>query len=252
MITCSKLTSYLNTLLDVKAFSDYAPNGLQVQGKSEIKKIVTGVSASQALLDAAVALNADAILVHHGYFWRGEDPCLVGIARQRIATLLKHDINLLAYHLPLDAHAELGNNAQLAKRLDIQIEAEFSGGEKPALGRLGQLTTAMSGDDLKAHVQQQLQREPLYIRGRCDVVKKIAWCTGAAQDLIQAAASYGVDAFITGEVSERTVHIARETGIHFYAAGHHATERYGVMALAQHIATTFDVESEFVDIANPV
>lgn len=252
MPTLQHVVDYLNELLQPELFHDYCPNGLQVAGRHEVKKIITGVTACQDLLDAAVKQKADALLVHHGYFWKGEDPCLVGVKRQRLATLLNHDISLLAYHLPLDAHPEFGNNRQLACCLGIETEGEFAQGRNPGLACLGRLNKPMSGDDFVQHITHHLQREPLHISGRAKRIETIAWCTGAAQDFIEEAAAEGVDAYLTGEVSERTVHVARETGLHFFAAGHHATERFGVQALGDHIAQQLKVECEFVDVPNPV
>ena len=248
----TELKNYLNDYLAINQFSDYAPNGLQVAGKDEIKTIVTGVTACQALLDEAVKLNADAILVHHGYFWKGEDPCVVGIKHNRLKTLLTHDINLFGYHLPLDAHPIVGNNKQLGDLLDFTLETTLSGaGEQPGLIWLGE-TQAITGLELAEKIESRLARAPLYVAGSHKPIKKVAWCTGGAQDFITAAAIAGADAYITGEASERTFHLANELGTHFYAAGHHATERYGVIALGEHLAQQFDLEVINVDIDNPI
>lgn len=251
MINLDELVTYLDDLLEVERFADYCPNGLQVEGRLSVNRLVSGVTASQALLEAARARHADAVLVHHGFFWRGEDARIVGIKRQRIQTLLQADISLLAYHLPLDAHPVYGNNAQLAERLGFATEGQF-GRDDPAIGLYGHLAEAMSPSALSKHIEQVLQRTPLHIAGGSSVIHNIAWCTGAAQDYIEAALRLGVDAFLSGEISEQTVHIAREAGIHYFAAGHHATERYGVQALGEHLAGHFGVEHEFVDIPNPV
>lgn len=252
MINIDSLCEYLNVLLHPELFSDYCPNGLQVSGKKEIERLVTGVTASQALIDAAIEVGADAILVHHGFFWKGENPCITGYKRDRLAALIKNNVNLIAYHLPLDAHHEFGNNVQLARLLGLSDIDHFSAGEQPALGCYGVLTKPCDGDQFALHIETQLQRRPLHIPGKAREIKHVAWCTGAAQDFIDAAAAHNVDAFITGEVSERTVHIARETGLHFYAAGHHATERYGVQSLGEHLAKEFKLQHEFIDIDNPV
>lgn len=244
------LNDYLNQLLEPSNFKDYCPNGLQIEGKSDVKKIVTGVSACQQLIDKAVEKNADALLVHHGYFWNAEDPCIVGMKKKRISTLLQHQINLFAYHLPLDAHIEFGNNIQLAKVLNIDIDLTKE--RKNNLLFSGKLFDPMMGHEFSSYLYEKLNREPLYIPGNDTQIKTIAWCTGAAQDYIAEALELGVDAFLTGEVSERTVHFARENEINFYAAGHHATERYGIKALGEHIAQQFSIEHEFVDIQNPV
>lgn len=252
MANIYQLMEYLNKLLQPELFQDYCPNGLQVAGRTEILRLVTGVTASQALLNQAEHFNADVILVHHGYFWHGEDPCIVGIKRARLATLMKHDVNLIAYHLPLDAHDHFGNNIQLAKILNFITDGNFIDDNKVALGRFGHLEVPMTGVQFTKHVKKHLRREPLYIAGNSPVIRSIAWCTGAAQDYISEAARVGVDAYLTGEVSERTVHFAREAGIHFFAAGHHATERYGVMALGEHLAEQFNLKHRFIDVDNPV
>jgi len=252
MITLDTLVQYLNHLLNIEQFQDYCPNGLQVEGKPQIKKIISGVTACQALLEVAVKENADAILVHHGYFWKNEDDCVVGIKHHRLKTLLTHDISLLCYHLPLDAHREFGNNEQLAKELEFDIEHVFDVGGGMEIGFMGHLPRAMSGSELATHIQQKLERPPLHISGGDQSFSKIAWCTGGAQDFIDLAIKQGAQAYLTGEVSERTVHVARENGIHFYGAGHHATERYGVKALGDHIAKHFEIEHLFIDIDNPV
>lgn len=246
------LERYLNKLLDVGKFRDYAPNGLQVEGKAEVHTIVTGVTACQALLDAAVARGVDAILVHHGYFWKNEAPVLRGMKKQRIATLLRHDISLFSYHLPLDAHPELGNNAQLAKLLNIHVEGAMDEREMQGVGNFGVLPAAMTLEAFGQQVAQTLGRQPLLVAGGDHVIKRIAWCSGGAQSYIQQAIDLGVDAYLSGEISEHTVHAAREGGIHYIAAGHHATERYGIKALGEHLAATFGLEHRFIDIPNPV
>ena len=252
MVDRDALIRYCNELLDSGGFQDYCPNGLQVEGRTEIRRIVSGVTASQALVDAAVEAQADLLLVHHGYFWRGESAAVVGVKQRRLKALLQNDINLVAYHLPLDVHAELGNNVQLARLMGWQI----SGGLEPniprSVGLTGELAAPCAGEELAALLAARLQREPLFVAGHDRPVKRIAWCTGAAQGYIDKAIALGVDAFITGEVSEPTVHAARENGIHFYAAGHHATERYGAKALGEHLAATFGLEHRFIDIDNPV
>lgn len=252
MVQRDVLTEYLAALLALDDCSDYCPNGLQVEGKAQINKIVTGVTACYDLLAAALANGADALLVHHGYFWRGEATTVTGIKRQRLAALLKHDVNLYAYHLPLDIHPVYGNNAQLAQVLNLQVTKTASVNQIPNLLYLGVVQQPISGEALAQQIQQSLQREPLHIAGSGDSITKIAWCTGAAQGFIEQALNYDVDAYLTGEVSEQTVHIARETGLHFYAAGHHATERYGVQALGEHLAEQFSLTHEFIDIPNPV
>jgi len=252
MVSLQELMAYLDELLEPQRFNDYCPNGLQVAGKPIVKKLVVGVSASQSLIDEAIRLKADAILVHHGYFWRGEDPRITGIKQQRIRKLLQHEISLIAYHLPLDAHPIYGNNVQLAKILDIDVEHSYDIERIPNLLWVGSLQHATPGSALAQKIGQILKREPLYLTGSDKLISKIAWCTGAAQDFIEQAASHGVDAYITGEVSERTFHFVQETGLHFYAAGHHATERYGVQALSEHLAHYFGITQQYVEIANPI
>lgn len=247
-----ELVNYLADLLQVDSFQDYAPNGLQVEGSPTVEKIIAGVTASQALVDAAVAKGADALLVHHGYFWNGEDPCVAGMKRRRLKALLDAGINLLAYHLPLDAHPQLGNNARLADLLGLRAEGGFGGGNGPDIGLFGEVGSPQSGEAFAALLEQTLSRRPLHIPGPQAEIRRIAWCTGAAQNYIEEAAVLGVDAYLSGEISEQTVHIAREVGIHFYAAGHHATERYGVQAVGVHLADEFGISVEFVDIDNPV
>lgn len=249
----SELAAYINRLLAVENFSDYCPNGLQVQGRAEVRTLIGGVTACQALLDAAVERQADALLVHHGYFWKGEDPRIIGIRYHRLRTLLGHDLSLLAYHLPLDAHPVYGNNVQLATRLGLTIEGSFGPiGRGSALGCVGILTQPASGSEFAARIAATLDREPLHLPGAAPLIRRIAWCTGAAQSYLEAAIDQNVDAFLTGEISEPTVHLAREAGLHYFAAGHHATERYGVQALGAHLAEQFGLQFAFVDIANPV
>ena len=242
------ITNYIDGLLDSKSFDDYAPNGLQVQGKTDIRKIVTGVSATQGFIEAAIEQEADAILVHHGWFWDKEDPRIVGMKYKRLKLLMDHDISLLAYHLPLDAHPELGNNAHLAKRLGIHIEDVM---DKQGVGNYGRLPEYISLEKLGENIEKSLARKPTLISGGDHAIRKVAWCTGGAQDWIHKAAEAGVDAYISGEISEHTVHVAREMGVHYIAAGHHATERYGAMALGEHVAAKFGLLCEFVDIDNP-
>lgn len=244
-----ELTRYLEELLDVPKFRDYCPNGLQVEGCAEVGRIVAGVTASQALLDAAVERRADALLVHHGYFWRGEDGRVTGIRRKRLATLLGHDINLFAYHLPLDAHPELGNNAQLAKRLGWRAEGRF--GEQD-IAWLGSLEEPLAAADLARRMAAVLGREPQLVGPPERQVRRIGWCSGGAQGYFEQAIALGVDAYVSGEISEQTVHLARESGVAYLACGHHATERFGAQALAGHLADRFGLECEFVDIPNPV
>lgn len=243
-----ELTRYLDNLLEASRFRDYSPNGLQVEGRASIGRVVTGVTASQALLEAAVARGADAVLVHHGWFWRGEDGRLTGFRRQRMKTLLDADLNLFAYHLPLDAHPQLGNNAGLARQLGWQASGRF--GEQD-IGWLGELPAAQSLADFASSIASGLARQPQVIAGADRPIKRLAWCSGGAQSYFEQAIALGVDAFVSGEISEQTVHLARETGVAYLACGHHATERFGPAALAEHLRS-LGLEAEFVDIDNPV
>ncbi|MBS0370019.1 MAG: Nif3-like dinuclear metal center hexameric protein [Proteobacteria bacterium] len=245
----AELQRYLDTLLNVGIFKDYCPNGLQVEGRAEVHRVVCGVTASQALLDAAVAKGADMVLVHHGYFWRGEDGRITGMRKRRLATLLNNDINLFAYHLPLDAHAELGNNAQLGKLMGWHADGRF--GEQD-LGWTGSLSHETSLTALARQAAARLGREPLVLGDAERTIRRVAWCTGGAQGYFEQAIATGVDCFISGEVSEQTTHLARESGVAYLAVGHHASERYGVQALGRHLAETFGVEAEFVEVDNPV
>lgn len=248
MVALKTLVETADTLLDINRFKDYAPNGLQLEGKSEVAKIVSGVTASQALIDAAIEANADVLLVHHGWFWRGEDQRIVGMKKRRIKALLDSDISLLGYHLPLDAHLELGNNAQLAKRLGFIRDGAMNA---EGVGDYGHLEQALSVGELSLQMQQSLQRVPTVVEVGGHPIKTIAWCTGGAQSYIGQAIALGVDAFVSGEISEQTTHEARENGIHYFAAGHHATERYGAPALGAYLAKQFSIEHQFIDIDNP-
>jgi dinuclear metal center YbgI/SA1388 family protein len=244
----SEIEAHLAALLAVDRFKDYGPNGLQVEGCAEVRRLVSGVTASLALIEAAVAAQADAVLVHHGLFWRGQDGRITGWLRQRLAPLLAHGINLFAYHLPLDAHAELGNNAQLGRRLGLAADARF--GEQD-LGFIGSAFESVDAAALAAQVQRSLGRQPVLLPGDGRPLRRVAWCTGGAQGYFEAAIATGADAFITGELSEPQAHIARETGVAFLACGHHATERYGAPALGGHLAERFGLEHQFIDIDNP-
>jgi len=244
-----ELNRYLDGLLEVSRFRDYCPNGLQVEGRNEIRRIVTGVTASLELIQAALAAGADAVLVHHGYFWKGDDPCLTGTRRARAALLLAQELNLFAYHLPLDAHAELGNNAQLGKRLGLIATGRFADQE---IGFCGNPEAPMRLAAFAAQVGQRLGREPLMIGDPAREIRHIAWCSGAAQGFFEEAIKLRPDAYISGEISEQQVHLARESGVAFLAAGHHATEKYGIQALGEHLAARFGLAHSFIDIPNPV
>ena len=244
-----ELISHLDEFLGSSQYSDYCPNGLQVEGKKEIKRIVVGVTASQALIDAAIERHADALLVHHGWFWQNESSRIIGIRKNRLQSLLAHDINLIAYHLPLDGHVEVGNNAQLAKYMNWPVDGRF--GEQN-LGYYGNLDNPLSLEALASRVNTQLARESLVIGAANKIINRVAWCSGGGHGFFDQAILLGADLYLSGEISEQNVHLARETGIAYIAAGHHATERLGVRALASYLAVRFDLSCEFIDIDNPV
>lgn len=250
MVQPLELAAYCDALLDAASFSDFCPNGLQVEGTRPIRRLAAGVTASLATIEVAADWGADAILVHHGYFWKGESAALTGMKGKRIRSLYAREMSLLAYHLPLDAHPEVGNNAMLGARLGFSGAAPSTAGE----GLIWQVTfeEALSPDALGQRIETALSRTPLHIDGGPRRIRRIGWCSGAAQGFIDEAADLGLDAYISGEISEPTVHIARERGIHYYAAGHHATERYGVKALADRLSARFGLEVEYFEIANPV
>lgn len=247
------LVAAFDALLEPGRFKDYGPNGLQVEGRSSIRKVVSGVTASRALIEAAIAAQADAILVHHGLFWRGQDGCVTGWMKQRLALLLQHDINLIAYHLPLDAHPSLGNNAQLGLRLGF---APLEGGTwgrfgDQDLGFIGEVSDAPDAPALAQRLEKALARRVTLLDTAQRPLRRVAWCSGGAQGYFEAAIAAGVDAFITGEISEPQAHYARECGVAFLACGHHATERYGAPAVAAHVAAQWGLAHEFIDIDNP-
>lgn len=243
------LNQYLNEILTPEQFKDYCPNGLQVEGKPEVQIIVTGVTASLDLLKAAHAEGADAILVHHGYFWQSEPAPIVGIKKHRIEYLLQHQMNLFAYHLPLDAHPKFGNNVMLGQQLGLQITGWLDSKQMVAYTKLPQPKTL---GKMAAEVEQKLNRTPLVIGDSCREIQTVAWCTGAAQGYIDFAIQHQIDLYISGEISEQTVHSARETNTAYLAAGHHATERYGIRALGEHLAEKFNLKHIFIDVNNPV
>lgn len=251
MTTRTQLAAVFDRLLQPERFKDYGPNGLQVEGREVVGRIVSGVTASRALIEAAVEDGADAIFVHHGLFWRGHDGRVTGWMKQRLALLLRHDINLFAYHLPLDAHPELGNNARLGRELGLQADARFGEQELGFLGAPEDGREFASAGDLAAHVQRTLGRAVTLVEGRPGPLRRIAWCTGGAQGYFEAAIAAGAEAFITGEISEPQAHYARECGASFLACGHHATERYGAPAVAGHVAAELGLAHRFIDIDNP-
>jgi dinuclear metal center YbgI/SA1388 family protein len=252
MTSRTELLSTLDQWLQPRQIKDYCPNGLQVEGASTINKVITGVTATKALIEAAIEQQADTILVHHGYFWKGENEAITGMKKARFKLLLEHDINVIAYHLPLDIHPEFGNNAQLAKLLGIVSERGLEVGNKTSVAMAGRLHQPQTATEFAALIEQKLGRKPLVSATNDKPIETIAWCTGGGQHFIDMAAAQGIDAYLTGEASEQTIHTSREMNIDFFAAGHHATERYGIKALGEKLAQTFDFNVQFVDIDNPV
>jgi len=252
MIHRNDLEAHLNALLKPEQIKDFCPNGLQIQGSDEIHKIVTGVTATQALIEQAIRENADALVVHHGFFWKNESYVIRGMKHNRIKALIENNISLFAYHLPLDIHPELGNNAQLAKLFELNKVQPLETGNPFSVAVRGELSHHISGDELSNRITQQLSRECLHIAPPSNKkIKTVAWCSGGGQNYIELAAEQGIDAFISGEVSEQTTHVAREMDIHFFAGGHHATERYGAKALAKHLEDKLLIPTLFIDIDNP-
>lgn len=252
MVNRDEMIAYCDTLLESSTYQDYAPNGLQVAGREAVGTLVTGVTASVALIEAAIDLKADTLLVHHGWFWRGEDPRVVGMKQRRLKQLLCADINLIAYHLPLDGHATLGNNVLLGERLGFTQTGRFGSGPGGGIACLGEVVPALSAAALAERLAKVLGRTPLLLPGGSHPIRRIGWCSGAAQEYMIQAASLDLDAFISGEASERTFHEARELGLHYFAAGHHATERYGISALGSHLAQKYGLTHHFVELDNPV
>jgi len=250
-VALTALVAEASRYLSAAKIADYCPNGLQVEGKAQVQRLISGVTASQNLLDAAVDAGADLVLVHHGYFWKNENPCVVGIKQRRLKTLLSHDLSLLAYHLPLDVHPDIGNNVQLARRLGMQIDGPLEPENPRSVGLIGHFAEPLSPTEFQQRIAEVLGREPLVIAGS-GPIQRVAWCSGSAAGYIEQAVAAGVDAYLTGEPSESAVHIARETGLSFFAAGHHATERYGVQALGDYLAAHFGLEHHFIDCPNPV
>jgi dinuclear metal center YbgI/SA1388 family protein len=252
MVELNQLVNWCNNTLNAAAFKDYCPNGLQVEGKSHIHKIITAVTASQTAIDAAIAEQADALIVHHGYFWKGEPSPLTGMKGKRIKALMQHDISLIAYHLPLDAHPTLGNNIALAELLGIETTGALDPSEHYPIGNIGTLRQALSVEQLSTLLTDKLHRPAQHMGQGPALIKKIGFCTGGAQDYLYKAVDQGCDAYISGEVSERTFHETQELGIHYFACGHHATERGGIIRLGQALAKQFNVIEKFIDISNPV
>lgn len=251
MVLRTDLLRALDELLQPERFRDYGPNGLQVEGRHEIRSIVSGVTASRALIEAAIQARADAIFVHHGLFWRGQTGCVTGWMKQRLSLLLAHDINLLAYHLPLDAHPQLGNNAQLGRVLGLVSRAHFGEQDLGCLGEAADGSAFLSSQQLADHVSVVLNRPVTHIANGAVAIRTIAWCSGGAQSYFEAAIAAGAQAFITGEMSEPQAHYARECGVAYIACGHHASERYGAPAVAAHMADRYGLQHQFIDIDNP-
>lgn len=249
-VALTTLVDETDRFLNAAKIPDYCPNGLQVEGRPQVRRIVSGVTASQALLDAAVEAHADVVLVHHGYFWKNEDPRVVGMKQRRLKTLLSNDISLLAYHLPLDVHPEVGNNVQLARLLGLTVEGLLEPDNPRSVGLVGSLDTPLAPAEFMRRIQSALGREPVMVESP-GLIRRVAWCTGGAQGYIDQAVAAGVDAYLTGEISEPTAHIAHENELSFFAAGHHATERYGVQALGEYLAKRFAIEHLFIDCPNP-
>ncbi len=251
MIERDFLVNYLNEFLDSDKFNDYAPNGLQIEGKDKIINICTAVSAGEIVIENAIKLRADMLLVHHGYFWKGESPQIISAKKRKISLILENNINLCAYHLPLDSHIEIGNNACLANILQVKnVKAHMARGIQNLIWT-GEFVEDYLADDFANFLEKNIQK-PIYLPGGSHKIRKIAWCSGAAQDFIEDVFMHKVDAYITGEVSERTYYQARELGVHFFACGHNATERYGIQALGEHLANKYDLKHAFIDINNPI
>ncbi|MBS3785423.1 MAG: Nif3-like dinuclear metal center hexameric protein [Gammaproteobacteria bacterium] len=251
MVQLTTLTDYLAEILQPEAVEDYCPNGLQVEGRAVVQRLVTGVTASQRFIDAAIEANADAILVHHGFFWKGEPATITGMKGQRLQRLIRADVSVLAYHLPLDTHRYFGNNACLAEALGVVVEPPISVGGVRDLLWHGRLATPATPDEVAEKLRLHLGRPALHIAAAPAQIEHLAWCSGGAQKFLSAAAALGVQAYISGEISEPTTHEARELGVHYYAAGHHATERGGVQALGAHLAERFQIDHQFIDDDNP-
>lgn len=251
MQTLQTITSYTDKYLNITRFSDYCPNGLQVEGADSVKKIASGVTASLALIEAAKEWGANCLLVHHGYFWKNEAAAIVGMKKRRIEQLLNANMSLLAYHLPLDAHPVVGNNIQLAQKLGIQSQEPLQKRASVPIGNVGMLSEPTLVEEFIQRCEQVLGRTSTHINAGPARIQRIAWCTGGAQHMINDAVEQKADLYLTGEISEQTTHVARENNLHFVAAGHHATERYGVIALGEHLATEFGLEHQFFDIDNP-
>ena len=252
MAQLNEIIQWCDQTLNTHEFKDYAPNGLQIEGKSEVQKILCAVTASQEAIDAAIAQNADLLLVHHGYFWKGEPYPITGMRGKRIKSLIQHDISLVGYHLPLDSHPSLGNNAAIAECLALENLQALDPSERHPIGNIGFLKQAMSATEFRDYLTARLGFKTIHLPAEKSQIQKVGFCTGAAQDFIGKAAEQGCDAFISGEVSERTYYEAKELGVHYYACGHHATERYGVQRLAKAISEQFNIEYSYFELNNPI
>lgn len=252
MAKLNDIITWCDNTLQTNQFKDYCPNGLQIEGKAEVNTLVSCTTASLHAIEAALDLKADALIVHHGYFWKGEPSALVGIKGKRIKQLMQADVSLIGYHLPLDAHTTLGNNKALADLLGITITGALDPQERMPIGNVGELDSALTPAEFSKHIAQVLGQQPLHISSHKKLIKKVGFCTGGAQDFLYKAAALHCDAYISGEVSERTYHEALEYGIDYFAAGHHATERYGIQRLAQAVAEQFNLKHHYVELNNPV
>ena len=252
MATLADIIQWCDSTLKSHEFKDYAPNGLQIEGKTEVNKIVCAVTASQTAIDAAIAQGADLLLVHHGYFWKGEAYPITGMRGKRIKSLIQHDISLVGYHLPLDSHPTLGNNAAISDLLELQNIEALDPTERHPIGNIGYLKSAMSPEAFKAFVSERLGFDAIHLPSDKSTIQKVGFCTGGAQDYISKAALQNCDAYISGEVSERTFYEAAELGVHYYACGHHATEKYGVQRLAKAISEQFNIEYSYFELNNPI
>lgn len=252
MANLNEIVTWCDTTLQAQQFKDYCPNGLQIEGKSEVQHLVSCTTASLYAIEAALDLKADALIVHHGYFWKGEPSQLIGLKGKRIKQLMQADVSLIAYHLPLDAHTELGNNKALADLLGIKLTGALDLSERFPIGNIGELAHAISPEEFALLLETKLGQKPLHIASGKTKVQKIGFCTGGAQDFLYKAAALNCDAYLSGEVSERTYHEALEYGVDYYAAGHHATERYGIQRLAEAVATHFSLQHHYIELNNPV
>ena len=252
MAKLQDIIQWCDQTLKSPEFKDYAPNGLQIEGKTEVRKILAAVTASQDAIDAAIRENADLLLVHHGYFWKGEAYPITGMRGKRIKSLIQHDISLLAYHLPLDSHPSLGNNAAIADLLELERIEALDPSERHPIGNIGYLNQPMPVEEFKKFVSEKLKFDVTHLPADKNMIEKVGFCTGGAQDFIVKAAEQGCDAYISGEVSERTFYEAKELDVHYFACGHHATERYGVQRLGQAISEQFDIEYVYFELNNPI